>query len=817
MNAVLAARPQRGQRLVYLYLDKPIGTLTNCSISIAGIQDIRGHAIAPTNRLIDTVLTDGARVFGQVRSADGRPMAHVRMALSVVIGSDAFHVSTIHTDGRGGFAFDYVTRLGRYFMLQAQHPDTLELATVRTRVRAPGQEILLFPTFLSKGTVRGRVLAAYGVTPVAGAPVFVLPSGFGSDLVGNADAFGEYVIDQVPVGPYAVRSFDGDLVAGQASGVISFPGEEAITDIQLVPYTVPPTPLVGRVFLSDATTPAEGFDVYVGNFEPVSGALSAIHAASTDATGSFRFDAIAPGLYDVVAADPASEQFAFLENVNIVPRVVNSVSIAMEALGRVSGLVLEARGIPVEGAVVTGGVGLETTGAAGTFFVEGVVPGKRRIEAGHPGTKRRGSTDVTVVGNRTVHAVIHLGRVSGTTVEVDDNGDRRPTAANVRMTPLTVQRRGGPGFSELKRLRTDPSTGAFAFDGIPLYDEQTLLETGIESGNYVLEAAASFAAEHVFHHGNLVTSERGIELAFLPPSETDGTISGTVFLPGGTEPAPPDTAVTIHTGGSGITVRTDDAGRFTNAFPLAANCYRLTAVDRMDSGFLDQEILEPLDQWGVLWICSGKMYSERKERVARQPPSHWQSYANERQQWSWVELLYGCKDWDWEHRSFYTRPVYEQGQQLLEFARPDNVILTNIDEAHPAIRRMPEPQRRQWLEGQWIIHLHHQRGADELPHRGLKDVGFQSLPFKGFMPNNAFYYCMLVSFFLYETFKEDVLHSVVPIRAYATTVRRLVIDIAAKLVRSGRQLIMKVSAATMSRLGLDRLWERCAYASPIHT
>ena len=240
-------------------------------------------------------------------------------------------------------------------------------------------------------------------------------------------------------------------------------------------------------------------------------------------------------------------------------------------------------------------------------------------------------------------------------------------------------------------------------------------------------------------------------------------------------------------------------------------------VVRMDSGFLDQKILEPLDQWGVLWICSGKMYNQLKERVARRPPSHWHSYANEHQQWSWVELLYGCKDWEWEYRTFYTRPVYEQKQQLLEFARPDNVIVTNIDEDHPAIRRMPEAQQRQWLEGQWIIHLHHQRGADELPHRGLKDFGHQTLPFKHFMPNSAFYYCMLVSFFLFETFKEDVLRSVVPMRAYATTVRRLVIDIAAKLVRSARQMVMKVSTATMNRLGLDALWTRCACAPPIRT
>jgi hypothetical protein len=39
---------------------------------------------------------------------------------------------------------------------------------------------------------------------------------------------------------------------------------------------------------------------------------------------------------------------------------------------------------------------------------------------------------------------------------------------------------------------------------------------------------------------------------------------------------------------------------------------------------------------------------------------------------------------------------------------------------------------------------------------------------------------MLISFFLFETYKEDVLKEVIPIGSYATTVRRKVLDFAAK-------------------------------------
>jgi len=240
-------------------------------------------------------------------------------------------------------------------------------------------------------------------------------------------------------------------------------------------------------------------------------------------------------------------------------------------------------------------------------------------------------------------------------------------------------------------------------------------------------------------------------------------------------------------------------------------------IIRMDSGFLDEKILVALDELKVLWICSGKMYEKVKEEVKKQPEKNWQDYDNGRQRWSWVEFAYGCDSWEWVYRTIYTRPVYEEEQQLLAFARPDNVVLTNIDEDNPVVQAMPEAARKRWLQGETIVAMHHQRGADELPHRGLKDFGFEQLPFQRFVPNTAFYYCMVISFFLFETFKEDVLGEVISVKAYATTVRRLAVDFAAKIIRSGHQYILKVTEAVMERLRLQDLWERCAHAPPLRT
>ena len=121
------------------------------------------------------------------------------------------------------------------------------------------------------------------------------------------------------------------------------------------------------------------------------------------------------------------------------------------------------------------------------------------------------------------------------------------------------------------------------------------------------------------------------------------------------------------------------------------------------------------------------------------------------------------------------------------------------------------------LRPEWIIETHHLRGAEELTHRAFKDFGFETLPFKRFTQNQAFYYTMLLSFFLFQTFKEDILSDVIPVTSYATTVRRQFIDIAGKIVQGGHQTIIKFSEALIKTLNLNALWQRCCQVIPIPT
>jgi len=241
----------------------------------------------------------------------------------------------------------------------------------------------------------------------------------------------------------------------------------------------------------------------------------------------------------------------------------------------------------------------------------------------------------------------------------------------------------------------------------------------------------------------------------------------------------------------------------------------VTIILRMDSGFFDEKNLIAFNKLGIGFICTGKMYNNVKEYVSAQSESEWKKYKNVDQEWKYIEFDYRCESWNNFYRAIYTRVSYEGRQKLLDFARPDNVILTNIGDNPKVLVNCSATEQKRLTKTETIIESHHMRGADELPHRGLKDFGFEELPFKRFAANSAVYYCMLISFFLFETYKEDVLREIMPIGSYATTVRRKALDFAAKIIGTGRQLILKVTKVVMDNLRFDILWQRSQTPIPM--
>ncbi len=241
----------------------------------------------------------------------------------------------------------------------------------------------------------------------------------------------------------------------------------------------------------------------------------------------------------------------------------------------------------------------------------------------------------------------------------------------------------------------------------------------------------------------------------------------------------------------------------------------VTIILRIDSGFFDEINLEAFNKLNIGFICTGKIYEKTKEYIQGLPENSWETYDNGHQQWDYIEFGYRYDSWKKFYRALYTKPAYEEQQRLLEFARPDNIILTNIGLNTAVTANLSDEKQEEIIKAKGIINSHHQRGADELPHRGIKDFGFEEMPFKRFAANSAFYYCMVISFFLFETFKEDVLKEIIPIASYATTVRRKVLDFAAKIVKTGGEIILKVTQTITDTLQFKDLWKKCQNPIPI--
>ena len=176
--------------------------------------------------------------------------------------------------------------------------------------------------------------------------------------------------------------------------------------------------------------------------------------------------------------------------------------------------------------------------------------------------------------------------------------------------------------------------------------------------------------------------------------------------------------------------------------------------------------------------------------------------------WDYVEFMDKRGSWKKARRAIYCRPWYEDSQMLLEFARPDTILYTNLGRGETIDTLLKNVGRYDMVGAEKVIECAHGRGRCELVHRAFKDFGHEELPFKRFVPNMAYYYTMLLAFFLFESFKEDVCSSIVPVTAYATTVRRKLIDIAAKIVKNSGRIILKVTSATWNTLKFEMLWEK---------
>lgn len=233
-------------------------------------------------------------------------------------------------------------------------------------------------------------------------------------------------------------------------------------------------------------------------------------------------------------------------------------------------------------------------------------------------------------------------------------------------------------------------------------------------------------------------------------------------------------------------------------------------VIRMDSGFFDQKIFEFCEQLGVGYICGGKMYKDIKELANK--TTRWRRFSAPGKEDVWEYAEFGTKRGNWKRfrRAIYCRLCNYGSQLRLPGTGPDTVIITNIG-LGGTVDELPEKAgvMSEYVSAASIVAGYHVRGSDELVNRGFKDFGHEQLPFTRFTPNAAWYYMLLIGFFLFESFKEDAASPVVSITAYASTVRRQLIDVAGKIVRHSSRVVLKVARCAFEGLQLAEILKRC--------
>ena len=218
------------------------------------------------------------------------------------------------------------------------------------------------------------------------------------------------------------------------------------------------------------------------------------------------------------------------------------------------------------------------------------------------------------------------------------------------------------------------------------------------------------------------------------------------------------------------------------------------------SGFSDQKAFEVFeDHLKIHYAVTGKIHGEIKEFIQHVPQDNFGQFAKNKAIWKYTEFGNKLKSWTRFRRCIFTKLHLDQnGQYLLDIGKPDSVIYFNIGLCPEADEKLRAAGGHGYFETENIIAISHQRGADELIHRSIKELATkEQLPFKSFAMNRAYYYLLVISHFMFETYKRDITPDIIPVTSYPNTFRRRHIDFAVKITSKARNIILNVTKTVM--------------------
>lgn len=232
-----------------------------------------------------------------------------------------------------------------------------------------------------------------------------------------------------------------------------------------------------------------------------------------------------------------------------------------------------------------------------------------------------------------------------------------------------------------------------------------------------------------------------------------------------------------------------------------------------DSGFADQKAYHCFeDELYIHYITTGKLNDDIRGYVQAIPLDDFEKYKKGKVEWGFVEMANKLKSWTKFRRCIFTKQnCNEQGQYVINFSKPDNIIYTNIGTCPIADQRLRQAEGgEKYFEAVETMKMSHSRGADELVNRSLKELATkEQLPFQSIGMNRAYYYLLVITHFIFEAYKQDITADVIPITVYPNTFRRNLIDIAVKITSRSRNTILNVTKTIYETFNINELWTRC--------
>lgn len=231
-----------------------------------------------------------------------------------------------------------------------------------------------------------------------------------------------------------------------------------------------------------------------------------------------------------------------------------------------------------------------------------------------------------------------------------------------------------------------------------------------------------------------------------------------------------------------------------------------------DSGFADQKAYTEFEEnLSIHYITTSKIYKDVKAHIQEVPTEQFGELSKNKAIWNFVEFGNKLKSWKKFRRCIFTKLQRDKnGQHLIDFGKPDNLIYTNIGCCKKADEKLKAAGGDHYFEAKTIIQKSHQRGSDELIHRSIKELATkEQLPFDRFEMNRTYYLLLVITHFIFEAYKQDVTLDIIPTTVYPNTFRRKLIYFAVKITTGARRITLNATRSTYETINFAEIWKRC--------